>query len=100
MECPICFNKYDEGNHKPFSIVPCGHCFCINCLNSLTTQICPNDRSPIQAKVINRAILDLLSSSDSETAVSQSDLTEVDRNYSNFFCFSYKFKESVSGALP
>ena len=65
MDCSICFNKYDTEKYKPFSITPCGHCFCLHCLNSLQNQVCPIDRKPIENKIINRGILDLISSSDS-----------------------------------
>jgi hypothetical protein len=66
MDCAICFNKYDNDKHKPYSIAPCGHSFCISCLNriesSLTAKKCPVDRTEIENKVINRGIMDLITS--------------------------------------
>jgi hypothetical protein len=60
MECSICFNKYDNAQHKPYVIHPCGHCFCSKCLAGLASQLCPNDRGKIESKTLNRAILELV----------------------------------------
>ena len=60
MECTICFNKYDEETHHPFLVIPCGHCFCMDCLNKIPTQRCPIDRKLIENKIINRGTLDVI----------------------------------------
>lgn len=35
FECVICFEKYDDENHRRKHL-PCGHCFCMQCINKLT----------------------------------------------------------------
>ena len=60
MDCKICTEAYDQNEHTPYTINPCGHCFCLKCLNSLTSQLCPMDRTRIVSKTINRGILDIL----------------------------------------
>ena len=70
MDCAVCFNKYDNEKHKPYSITPCGHCFCLQCLNSLTNKKCPVDRIDIENKVVNRGIMDLITSPSSNKSKS------------------------------
>ena len=83
MDCAVCFNKYDNDKHKPYSITPCGHCFCLTCLNSLTNKKCPVDRIDIENKIVNRGILDLITSPSSNksksilTTLKKSLLTEM-----------------------
>lgn len=60
MDCSICTSSYDEKDHKPFSLTPCGHCFCLKCINSLTNQTCPKCRNSIQSKIVNFAVMDIL----------------------------------------
>lgn len=43
-KCAICFEIMLDKEHEPMMIVPCGHCFCRNCLQLLTTQKCPTCR--------------------------------------------------------
>ena len=31
--CSICFDNYDDELRAPYVCVPCGHCFCLTCLN-------------------------------------------------------------------
>ena len=61
MECKICMQDFDENNRIPYTLNPCGHYFCIICLNSLPSKLCPLDRLRIDGKIVNRAILDMLS---------------------------------------
>ena len=60
MECTICNNSYDENEHKPYSLTPCGHSFCKRCIGSLANRFCPNCRNSIESTTINYAILDIL----------------------------------------
>jgi hypothetical protein len=72
MQCQICFESYDNDTHKPFTINPCGHYFCVKCVNEFNKpqyewpnpQIipakCPMCRVNIESTVINRAILDMM----------------------------------------
>jgi hypothetical protein len=70
MECSICFNKYDNAQRKPYVINPCGHCFCSKCLAELPSQLCPNDRGKIESKTLNRAILELVEESHTNSKLS------------------------------
>ena len=40
-ECPICCLPYDSSKNFISTCVPCGHCACNQCLNSLKTRQCP-----------------------------------------------------------
>ena len=62
MECPLCFELYDENQRKPFSINPCGHHFCNSCLGKINKKTCPTCRGKLQSKTLNRGILDLINS--------------------------------------
>jgi hypothetical protein len=60
MDCSICNEFYDENEHKPHSLNPCGHYFCIKCIQSLENRSCPKCRGDIQSIIVNFAILDML----------------------------------------
>ena len=62
MECPLCFELYDEIQRKPFSINPCGHHFCNTCLGKINKKSCPTCRGKLQSKTVNRGLLDLINS--------------------------------------
>ena len=63
MNCSVCNEAYNESENKPLTLNPCGHCFCLACLNSLKNQACPKCRAHIKSKIINFAILDMLNPS-------------------------------------
>lgn len=48
FECAICFKSYNSDVHldQPVALA-CGHTFCRECLTSLKSKLCPNDRTPI-----------------------------------------------------
>lgn len=60
MNCEICIEKYNDKENKPYSLIPCGHSFCIKCINRLKVKQCPKCRIEINAKLLNRALIDLL----------------------------------------
>ncbi len=68
MECKICLHKYDVVVRVPYSINPCGHCYCISCLNKIISQHCPTCRGKIASKTINRAILELITNTSPDTS--------------------------------
>jgi len=43
-KCGICFETMADSEHEPMIVVPCGHCFCKNCLKLLSKQQCPTCR--------------------------------------------------------
>lgn len=51
--CEICLNNYDTISRKPYSLVPCGHTFCLSCMNQITSKICPTCRAIFQNKIPN-----------------------------------------------
>ena len=51
--CEICLNNYDTISRKPYSLVPCGHTFCLSCMNQVTSNLCPTCRSPFEGRVPN-----------------------------------------------
>ena len=62
MECCLCNEIYDENQYKPYSINPCGHHFCLKCINNLKSKSCPYCRGVIKSKTLNRGILDMMKS--------------------------------------
>jgi hypothetical protein len=60
MNCQVCLENFDGDIHRPFSISPCGHTFCITCLNFLPEKCCPKCRRNINEIMPNYAILDVL----------------------------------------
>ena len=62
MECELCEELYDESEHRPWILTPCGHCYCQDCLNKLINQSCPKCRGLVLSKTLNRGLLDVISS--------------------------------------
>lgn len=62
MNCDICYDDYNSNEKKPFTLVPCGHTFCIKCINSLMSReaSCPNCRKKISEKIPNYGLVGLL----------------------------------------
>ena len=55
MECPICFEPYQESGEKEPRVLSCGHTFCRNCLNPvmLNHRPCPKCRTAITVDSID-----------------------------------------------
>ncbi len=51
--CEICLTNYDTLGRKPYSLVPCGHTFCLSCMNQITSNLCPTCRSPFTGRIPN-----------------------------------------------
>lgn len=66
--CDKCYELFNQGDNKPFSIVPCGHEFCLSCIDNLDEKICPTCGEAFEHKIINwglmKAIQDLNSDYD------------------------------------
>lgn len=60
--CEICLNNYDTVGRKPYSLVPCGHTFCLHCMNQITSNLCPTCRSPFEGRIPNWEITKRLDS--------------------------------------
>ena len=99
MNCQICFENYNDTKVKPYSITPCGHTFCLKCLDNLIHSTpnkndlakCPKCRIPIIGKLMNFAILDVLDLNlipDSNVGLKkniQKSLHELQESESTFF---------------
>lgn len=60
MDCEICAEPFDHSVHKPYSLYPCPHTFCISCLQKLTENKCPICAKEIRDKNPNLALLNLV----------------------------------------
>lgn len=99
--CEICLINYDAINRKPYSLVPCGHTFCIMCMNEMQTNNCPVCRANFSNKIPNWEILKRLKSSvPSAPGLSAQEIPTLVANrnenrqsvYDNFFAMSSKRK--------
>ena len=60
-QCSICMEVYNDKTVVPFVITPCGHTFCLVCLNKMDDKTkCPNCRAQIDGKIKNLAVLNLV----------------------------------------
>ncbi len=58
MNCKICFENYDNINHKPMTLIPCGHSFCSSCVYELET--CSSCRKNISDRTPNYDLIENL----------------------------------------
>ena len=77
-KCKICCDFFNAGPKKAYSINPCGHYYCISCINKLPAQTCPHCRGEIKNITINRAILDILDTTTSNTIIADDFIKEVE----------------------
>ena len=89
MNCSICFENFDDEKpeRKPCNINPCGHCFCSNCLNYLSSNTCPKCRRPFTSKSLNWALLQVISEKKQEKMNSS--------EFDLFFSFQFNLKDDV-----
>ncbi|KAL9988510.1 hypothetical protein ACROYT_G002964 [Oculina patagonica] len=63
LQCPICYNEFDEHNRKPISL-GCGHTLCGSCLSKLSQTQCPFDQANVDTDIsklpFNYALLQLV----------------------------------------
>jgi NACalpha-BTF3-like transcription factor len=64
FNCSVCFERYSQSVEP--KVLPCGHTFCLKCLNRLPTKICPLDKTvipqPTSSLPKNHALLSLIDS--------------------------------------
>ena len=60
MECEICLETFSY-SCKPYSLYPCGHSYCMMCLDRLEKQECPKCKNEIKDKQVNFSLLILVS---------------------------------------
>ncbi len=65
MDCSVCLENFDDEiiERRPFLTNPCGHCFCLSCLNSFNPQNCPKYRVKIENKICNWQLVYLINKS-------------------------------------
>jgi hypothetical protein len=44
FKCEICMENFSTDIRKPNSLVPCGHTFCVICLEHMGVKKCPTCR--------------------------------------------------------
>lgn len=99
--CEICLINYDTMSHKPYSLVPCGHTYCIECLNKMTSNSCPSCRCLFQNKIPNWEISKRLNSATAPSAPVQSNDSTPSRHYvggplEHFFSMSSRRKCKIN----
>lgn len=55
--CDKCLEAYDQEENKPYSCVPCGHEFCLHCIDKLDDNECPSCHCEVENKIINWGLL-------------------------------------------
>ncbi|RNA42558.1 Na(+) H(+) exchange regulatory cofactor NHE, partial [Brachionus plicatilis] len=60
LVCEICFENFDEKDHLPIALFPCGHTFCANCVQNLNNQTCPACNQKFEKRAKNWAIINLI----------------------------------------
>jgi len=63
FKCEICMENFNVVNRKPNSLVPCGHTFCVMCLEHIGNSLCPTCRVEIQNIIPNWEIIKRLDNS-------------------------------------
>ncbi|XP_034236633.1 E3 ubiquitin-protein ligase TRIM32-like [Thrips palmi] len=48
MECQVCLQNFDSTERRP-KVLPCGHSFCLRCLQGLHVKKCPLDNKAFDA---------------------------------------------------
>lgn len=50
FECDICYEKFEEVGPLAPLIIPCGHTYCMSCIENLHSHVCPECKNPIHEK--------------------------------------------------
>ncbi|XP_034233497.1 uncharacterized protein LOC117640740 isoform X2 [Thrips palmi] len=48
MECQVCLEQFNLVERRP-KVLPCGHSYCLKCLQQLPTKVCPLDKKEFLA---------------------------------------------------
>ncbi|XP_034239124.1 uncharacterized protein LOC117644047 [Thrips palmi] len=57
MECDVCMQLFDSAERRPKSL-PCGHTYCLSCLEKLAQKECPVDKKVFQVdKLVDNFML-------------------------------------------
>ena len=60
--CKICYSEFDSVDLKPYTLSPCGHTLCIECLKEIEEQFgeCPFCKTQINSYSLNNKLKELL----------------------------------------
>ena len=58
--CKVCFDAYDERQHRPFTLDICGHGFCYRCIYNLKSKRCPTCRARFSRVNPNYDLIDVI----------------------------------------
>ena len=92
MNCQVCLENFNTLDHKPYALIPCGHSFCLKCLNNLIEQFCPKCRKEINEKILNYAIIDILDMK-LFSIVQHSNISLVRRSVNNYGYIEWKMED-------
>lgn len=59
-KCEICYEQYDEDENmnKPYCLFPCGHTFCLNCIELSENKLCSKCRTPFTVIAPNWSLIE------------------------------------------
>lgn len=77
--CDNCSEDFNQIENKPYSIVPCGHEFCLKCIEDLNE--CPTCSCEIEHKIINWGLLKAIE--------------DLSSDYDVFISYQWDIKEHV-----
>ena len=49
FECEICYNAFEEVDLRAPLVLPCGHTYCMGCIENFHSHVCPSCKHPIHA---------------------------------------------------
>ncbi len=71
MNCDICFEPFDHSIHKPYNL-SCPHTYCLDCIQKLSDNKCPQCKQIIKEKYPSNALLRLIPESNYDKLKSES----------------------------
>ncbi len=93
MDCSVCLENFDDEivERRPYLINPCGHCFCLSCLQSFNPPNCPKCRAFIENKVCNWQLVDVISENKAKKQREKINSFDFDL----FISFQFDFKHQA-----
>lgn len=56
--CPICFELFLPPRNQPYILFPCGHTFCVSCIDKMMkhSKVCPFCRAQVTSQAPNLSL--------------------------------------------
>ena len=89
FECKLCIEPLDHLTHKPYSLYPCGHTYCISCIQKLSNPICPLCREHIHEKIVNFGLLEFIPQTNEDVNVSVQSPAPRTTQVGNYLKFNF-----------